>query len=311
MRILFFGTPQFALPSLQALVDSHHQIAAVVTQPDRPKGRKLHTVSPPVKIKADREGILCMQPYSLKEKGIEKQIKALSPDIAVVVAFGQIIPNWLLEFPPHGCLNLHASLLPSYRGAAPIQRALMDGVKETGISIMRLDSGIDTGPIYRQEKLEVTDDDTAVSLYIRLSELGARVLMQVIEEIEKGTAVLKPQDENLANYAPKIEKEEGEIKWLLPAEVIHNLIRALNPTPGAYTFFGSRRLKIWKTRKEPTMLQTKGKAGEILAAGRELLVATGTIPLAIVEVQPENKDRITGDEFVRGYRIKKGDKFGE
>lgn len=312
MRILFLGTPEFAVPSLEALTSSHHQVVAVVTQPDRPKGRKLRMVPPPVKVQAQTKGIVCLQTPSLKAGEIEKKIKAISPNIAVVVAFGQIIPDWLLGLPPQGCLNVHASLLPQYRGAAPIERAIMDGQKETGVSIMKLDSGLDTGPIYKQGKVEITDDDTTGFLYDKLAHLGARLLMQVIAEIEKEKAVLKPQDHSQASYAPKVNKEEGRIDWSLSAEKIHNLVRAFNPAPGAYTFFNSKRLKVWKTKARESYLGKISKqGGEVLVAGKELVVKTSTIPLEILEIQPENKDRMTGAEFVRGYRIKVGDKVGE
>lgn len=309
MRILFLGTPEFAVPSLKTLIGSSHEIVAVITQPDKPKGRKLQLAPPPVKEIALAHQFECLQPESLKEEGIQERVSKLAPDICVVVAYGKIIPSWLLELPPHGCLNIHASLLPRYRGAAPIQRAIMNGEKETGVSIMLLDEGMDTGPVLRQKAVRIAVDDNAGTLYDKLAAVGAELLGEVLDKIQEGKITSVPQDDSFATYAPKIEKDEGRIDWSLSAERIHNLVRALNPAPGAFTSYGNLRVKIWITRVEDGFGKTT--PGTILETKHSLVVATGIGALTLLRVQPENRDKMSGEEFVRGYRVKVGERLGQ
>lgn len=309
MRILFLGTPEFAVPSLKTLIGSSHEIVAVITQPDKPKGRKLQLAPPPVKEIALAHQFECLQPESLKEEGIQERVSKLAPDVCVVVAYGKIIPPWLLELPPHSCLNIHASLLPRYRGAAPIQRAIMNGEKETGVSIMLLDEGMDTGPVLRQKAVRIAVDDNAGTLYDKLAAVGAELLGEVLDKIQEGKITSVPQDDSFATYAPKIEKDEGRIDWSLSAERIHNLVRALNPAPGAFTSYGNLRVKIWITRVEDGFGKTT--PGTILETKHSLVVATGIGALTLLRVQPENRDKMSGEEFVRGYRVKVGERLGQ
>lgn len=309
MRILFLGTPEFAVPSLKTLIGSSHEIVAVITQPDKPKGRKLQLAPPPVKEIALAHQFECLQPESLKEEGIQERASKLAPDICVVVAYGKIIPPWLLELPPHGCLNIHASLLPRYRGAAPMQRAIMNGEKETGVSIMLLDEGMDTGPVLRQKAVMIAVDDNVGTLYDKLAAVGAELLGEVLDKIQEGKITSVPQDDSFATYAPKIEKDEGRIDWSLSAERIHNLVRALNPAPGAFTSYGNLRVKIWITRVEDGFGKTT--PGTILETKHSLVVATGIGALTLLRVQPENRDKMSGEEFVRGYRVKVGERLGQ
>lgn len=310
MRILFLGTPQFAVPSLKALTDSSHEVVAVVTQPDKPRGRKLRLSPSPVKELALGHKLECLQPGSLKEEDFKEKARVLAPDACVVVAYGKLIPSWLLGLPPRGCLNVHPSLLPKYRGAAPIQRAIMEGERQTGVTIMLLDEGMDTGPILKQEAVNMTEEDTTESLFEKLSLLGARLVKETLDEMERDGMTPIPQDDSLATYAPKIEKDERKIDWSRSAEQIHNLVRALNPAPGALTTHAGLELKVWATGVRENDLR-EAAPGTVLEAKHSLVVATASRLLELLEVQPANKDRMSGEEFARGYRVKVGERLGD
>jgi methionyl-tRNA formyltransferase len=309
MHILFLGTPEFAVPSLKALIGSPHRVLAVVTQPDKPRGRKLRLSPSPVKDLALAHGLECLQPESLNEEGFKDRAAELTPDACVVVAYGKLIPSWLLNLPPHGCLNVHASLLPKYRGAAPIQRAIMEGERQTGITIMLLDEGMDTGPGLKQAAVDITEDDISGTLYEKLALLGADLLRETLDEMEKDRITPIPQDDSLATYAPKIEKDEREIDWSRSAKEIRNLVRALNPTPGAFATYARLQLKVWATKVKDDFQEAP--PGTVLEAKHRLVAATASGAIELLEVQPANKDRMSGEEFSRGYRVKVGERFGD
>lgn len=318
MRIIFMGTPYFAIPSLKALLNSDHEVVAVATQPDRPRGRELKVSPPPIKEVSLENKIPIFQPATLKTDEIKLELSSLNPDLIVVVAFGQIIPPWLLELPHYGCINVHASLLPHYRGAAPIQRAIMDGCTKTGVTTMFMDEGLDTGKILLQSEVPISPDDTAGSLQEKLAGAGAKLLLKTIEELDQGRLHPRAQDDGQATSAHKIEKEDEIIRWHFSAEAIRNQIRALTPSPGAHTFFRGKRLKVWRAEKsrelgdfDPANGGAKSpRSGVIISLKQGLIVATGTEPLVLLEVQPEASRKMTGGEFISGYRVKVEEKLG-
>jgi len=310
LRIIFMGTPQFATPSLNALLKSQHQVIAVATQPDRPKGRHLNLKPSPVKKVALKHDIPVLQPPNLKNEDFKKTIIKLNPDIVVVVAFGQLIPSWLLSLPKHGCVNIHPSLLPKYRGAAPIQRAIMDGCVETGITIMLMDEGFDTGDILLQKKVPIFSQETAGELHDKLANLSPDLLLKTIQGLDSKTIKPIRQDDAEASFAPKIEKNDAKINWDNSAQEIKNLIRALNPVPGAYSLFENKRLKIFKSEEvREESLSPPGTITEI-KKGIGFKVCCGSNSLLILQVQPEAKKIMTAIEFSQGYQIKKGDVLG-
>lgn len=313
MRVLFMGTPDFAVAALKAIMNAGHTVVGAVTQPDKPKGRHLHLEPPPVKLVALEACLPVYQPQKLTD-GFKSTVAPLTPDVVVVAAYGKIIPKWLLELPRHGCINIHASLLPKYRGAAPVQRAIMSGEEETGITIMQIDEGLDTGDILLQEKISIGPNETASELESRLARLGAKLLVETLDKLAEGASIAQPQDGSQATYAAKIEKEETMIDWSVPAEKIRNTIRALNPHPGAHTYYQGMRVKIWRAELDLLDLQATSQAsvpGTVLFADSRsgLVVATATNPLRLEEVQPEGKNRMSGAEFVRGYRLSPGDRL--
>ncbi|MBI4744198.1 MAG: methionyl-tRNA formyltransferase [Actinobacteria bacterium] len=330
MKVIFIGTPKFALPTLEALINSSYKPELVITQPDRQKGRNLKPAPPPVKETALSHNIPVLQPFSIKSEDIKTQIEEIKPDFIVVAAYGQIIPGWLLSCPKYGCINVHASLLPKYRGAAPIQRAIMDGCEKTGITTMLMDEGMDTGKILLQKEVEISSEDTAETLENKLSETGAVLLLETLDKLIGGLIEPLEQNDDEATYANKIPKEETEIKWELPSEKIRDFVRALNPSPAAYTYYKNKRIKVFKVssplakgghREEPPFTKdnpplppfTKGGQGgffgEIVSVDKKLIVATGDGFLELVEVQPESKKRMSGEEFIRGYHLEISDKF--
>ena len=310
MRLVFMGTPDFALPSLKALTSSGHTLAAVVTQPDSPQGRGQHLFPPPVKMEAEAAGIKVLQPQKLKDPAFLDELGRLSPDLIVVVAFGRILRPEVLQLPRLGCMNVHASLLPKYRGAAPIAWAIIKGEKQTGVTTFKMDEGMDTGDIYLQEVVEIAPSDTAESLAIRLSEVGARLLLRTVEGIEAGTLTPTPQDPAQATPAPMLTKEQGEVDWRLPAHQIADLVRGLIPWPGAYTFYGEERWKLWDVMSKDT--PTDQKAGAILKVGKDgIEVAAGRGVVEIRELQPANGKRMSAREFVAGHHLEEGVALGE
>ena len=292
------------MPSLQELLASDIEVAAVVTNPDRPAGRKLQLQAPPAKQAAVDAGLEVLQPEKARDPEFQKRLRELGPDVATVVAYGKILPVSVLEIPPLGFVNLHFSLLPAYRGAAPVQRALMEGVKETGASVMVLTEGMDEGPVLGERVVEVRDEDTAGSLGARLAEVGAPLLVETIQAYATGDIVPAEQDHEAATYAPKITTEEARIDWTKSATAIRNLVRGLNPAPGAWTTLRETRLKVLQADHR----EGAGRPGEIVD-GRELVVATGAGALALTEVQPAGKRAMSGSELARGLRPASGESF--
>jgi len=311
MRIVFMGTASFACPSLRVLLGSPHEVVAVVTQPDRPRGRGLELSACPVKELAracERMPIL-LQPEKVREESFLQEIEALRPDLIVVAAFGQILPRRLLEMPPLGCVNVHASLLPRYRGAAPVHHALLNGETETGVTLMFMDEKMDTGDIICQERIPILPEDNRGSLEARLADLGAQILVRILPLLAKGEAPRTPQSHEKATYAPMIRREDQELDWKVSALSLHNRVRALAPSPGACTSFRGHLLKVWGTEAVPH--DSQGDPGEIIRLTPSgPLVQTGAGSLLLREVQPESRKRLSGEEYVRGYRISVGDRLG-
>ncbi len=311
MRVIYLGTPDFAVPCLERLVQGGYDVAGVVTQPDRPRGRGQKTGVSPVKACALKWGLPVHQPERVADPVFIEAVRALAPEVMVVVAFGQKIPALLLTLAPLGCINVHASLLPEYRGAAPIHRAIIDGRRETGVTTIYLDEGWDTGDIILQRRVPITCEDTVGALHDRLAEAGAGLLLETLAAIARGEAPRTPQDESRAFYARKLTNTDGAIPWSRDAGAIHNLVRGMNPWPGAYTWYGGALLKVWKTQpvsggSEPASPQP----GEVLAVDRDgILVAAGRGKLRLLEVQPEGGRRMSGADFARGRRLEAGTSF--
>jgi methionyl-tRNA formyltransferase len=309
LKIVFMGTPDFAVPSLKALHDNGHNVLAVVTQPDRPKGRGRKLTPPPVKKAALRLGYPVLQPETVRTGEFHREMQRLSPELYVVTAFGQLLPQSLLDIPTRGAINVHASLLPRYRGAAPIQWTIINGDRETGVTTMMMDKGMDSGDILMKEMTEIGPDETAASLHDRLKEMGARTLIRTLQRLQDGTLERIPQDPEKATYAPLLKKTDGRIDWSLPAEQIERLIRGLNPWPGAFTFSEGMRLKIFKASVQ--------KRGTHLAPGTilecypgELRIATGKGALAVQEIQGASGKRLNIDDFLCGCRLPDGTCLG-
>jgi methionyl-tRNA formyltransferase len=307
-KVVFMGTPQFAVPTLNALHESRHEIAAVVTQPDRPKGRGRKVAPPPVKERALALGYSVHQPESVKSKKVYQTLSDLDPDVFVVVAFGQIIPKRLLLLPKRCAVNLHASLLPKYRGPAPIQWAIINGDKETGVTSMCMDEGTDTGDIFLSEKVGIAATDTSATLHDKLSRAGARLMIETLDGLANGSIRSTPQDSSRASYAPLLSKKNGHIDWKRPAIELANLIRGLTPWPGAFTFCGDMRLKILKA--DPMDIETDQPPGTVLSAfPGELRIATGKGALLIQEIQGTSGKCLETKDFLCGCSIEPGSVF--
>lgn len=306
MIVVFFGTPAFAIPTLERL-SGVHEVSGVMTQPDRPRGRNLSVKAAPVKVLALDKHIPILEAESVRDAALWRELEATAPDVIVVAAFGQIIPKELLEIPRYGCINVHASLLPRYRGAAPIQRALMDDMDRTGITIMQMDEGMDTGDILRQTEVLIGPEDDAGLLGAKLAEAGAESVIDVLAEIEAGTTRPRAQDAGQATYAPPLRKEESEIDWTWPGLRITNLIRALGPAPGAYTQWRGKRLKMKKARSVPH----ETSPGMVDVHGESLFIGSGQGAVELLRVQPEGKQEMSAAEFVRGYRPVSGERMGD
>ncbi|HEY8348387.1 MAG TPA: methionyl-tRNA formyltransferase [Clostridia bacterium] len=317
MRIVFMGTPDFAVPCLEALVSSGYDVAAVVTQPDKPVGRSQSVLKPPaVKEAAIRLGISnILQPAKVRTPEFAETIRRLEPDVIVTAAYGKILPKSILDIPKHGCINVHASLLPKYRGAAPIQWALINGESKTGITTFFMDEGMDTGDIILMKETEIDPDMNAQELFDRLKFLGAEALLETLEALRNGTITRTPQDHSKATYVTMMTRETGLIDWNKSAVEIHNLVRGTDPWPGAYTFYGGKRLKIWKTAvwHDPGVI-LPGTAGEarpgtlLKCLKQALIVATGSGLLAVTELQFENARRMSVAEC--GHNMDVGEVFG-
>jgi methionyl-tRNA formyltransferase len=303
MRIVFIGTGEIGVPTLQALLQSgEHELVGVVTGQDKPVGRDQRIEPSAIKKTVAEKQISLLQPKRIKDRDSVEQIRALAPDAIVVMAYGQILPREILEIPATACLNLHVSLLPRHRGAAPIQAAIIAGDRETGITVMYMDEGLDTGDILLQHKIGIRPDDTGGSLHDRLGELAPRALLESLRLLANGKAPRIPQDKALATYASKLNREHGRIDWSAPAEVIERTIRAFNPWPGAFMLLDEKsgraqKLKIFRA----TLFEQRGKSGEIIHFyERGLIVAAGARALSLEEVQLEGKRRMSGSDFVRG-----------
>lgn len=309
MRVVFMGTPDFSVGSLKALAEAGHEIVGVVSQPDKPKGRGKNLQPTPVKAAALELGLEVYQPKKVRDPEFIKVLEELRPDVIVVAAFGQIIPDQILELAPFGCINVHASLLPKYRGASPIQWAVIDGEKESGVTIMQMDSGLDTGDMISKVIVPLEKDETGGSLFDKLSEAGAKLLVETLPSIENGTAVREKQpEESTTAYAGMIQKSLGNIEWKCAAEELERLIRGLNPWPSAYTKLDGKTLKIWKAEvMEDDERAADAEAGTILKADPHgFWVKTGKGVLNILELQMEGKKRMESAAFLRGYQVNEG-----
>lgn len=305
MRIVFAGTPDFAVPTLNALVASNHQLVGVYTQPDRPSGRGRKLTASPVKGVAEQYGIPVYQPVSLREADAIQQLRDLQPEVMVVVAYGLILPTEVLEIPTKECINIHASLLPRWRGAAPIQRAIISGDQQTGVTIMRMQATLDTGPAILQRSIPI-QQQTSAELFEQLAEIGAEALMSVITTIESDTTQIQVQDESLATYAKKISKEEARLDWQLPAQVLARQVRGFNPWPVANTVLNDKILKIWQAQPITQSLEnnTGLQPGQIIADGRkQFQVVTGDGLLELVEVQLPGGKRLSATQFLNAHQV--------
>lgn len=296
-RIVFMGTPDFAVPVLEKLIETQN-VGGVVTQPDRPAGRGRQLQPPPVKVTAESANIPVYQPRSLKSEEAAEPLRAWQPDMIVVAAFGQILRPHVLDLPPQGCLNIHASLLPRWRGASPIHHAILAGDRETGISLMQMDVGLDTGPVYVQEAIPIRPDETAATLHDRLAELGAEMIEKHLDRILKGELTAAPQDDTTSTYAPMIKKEEGQIDWQQPAANIDRLVRAMTPWPGAFTTWHGKNLKILKAY--PIEKAGSGEPGFVVEEGDGAAVLTGSGRLVLETIQLAGKTATAVEDFLRG-----------
>lgn len=309
MRIVFFGTPDFAVPSLRALVGEGFEVAAVVTQPDRPHGRsRSRGIAPPVKRAAVDEGIPVLQPANPNEPAVLEDIRRLEPALGVVVAYGHILKQTLLDVPARGMVNVHASLLPRLRGAAPIEHAILEGDEDTGVTIMEMVARMDAGPIVHQVATPIAPDETGGELTERLAELGALALVEGLALLDIDAAIVRRQNDDEATYAPKITRELARIRWEEPASRIARQVRAFDPRPGAWTYLGEREVKLFGPRVADAAPQ-RGTPGEVLAVDPALRIATGDGVLQIIDVQPAGRQRMGASEWVRGRGVGRGDRF--
>jgi methionyl-tRNA formyltransferase len=308
MRIVFMGTPEFACPTLRTLIERGEQVVAVVTQPDRPKGRGQQTLPPPVKLLAQLHGIPVLQPVKVRHPDAIEEIRGLKPDLIVVIAFGQILPKALLEIPGKGCINVHASLLPRYRGAAPLNWCIINGERETGVTTMLMDVGLDTGDMLLKRTTPIDPDEDTLSLHDRLSRIGAELLAETIDLAAQGRLAPEKQDDALTCYAPMLKKEDGLIDWGKDAPGIKNLVRGMTPWPGAYSYLDDKLLKVYRVQSA----SGTGTPGEVLAAGRDgIEVACGEGSVIIHELQLEGKKRLPAAEFLAGCKLEPGVSLGK
>ena len=310
MKLVFCGTPEFAVPSLEKLASSGFDVKLVVTQPDRPQGRGMTLTAPPVKQMAVRLGLPVTQPDKIKNnEEFRRQLTEIAPEAIIVVGYGRIIPPWMLQLPPRGNINVHASLLPKYRGAAPIQWSIASGDTVTGVTTMQLDEGLDTGAILLQREMAILPEDTAATLSPRLAAMGADLLIETLHGLEEGKVDALPQDHSRATLAPILKKEDGLVNFQRTAVEIHNRLRAFQPWPGAYTTFRGKTLKIIAAR--PVAESTAIPSGELRVAGDRLLAGCGAgTVMELLQVQPEGKKAITAREFISGYRPVERERLG-
>ena len=305
MKIIFMGTPDFAVGTLEGLIEAGHQVVLAVTQPDKPKGRGKAMQSPPVKVAAEAHNIPVFQPEKVRRPECVEELKKYEPQLIVVAAFGQILPKEILEMPQYGCINVHASLLPKYRGAAPIQWAVIEGEEYAGVTIMQMDVGLDTGDMISQVKVKLDKKETGGSLFDKLAVAGASLCVQTIADIEAGTAVRTKQSEEEATHVGMISKQMGELDFSKPAAELERLIRGLNPWPSAYTWLNGKNLKIWEAETIPG--GDPAMAGTVAGTdGSSIWINTGNGILVLKEVQLEGKKRMSCDAFLRGYEVVTG-----
>jgi methionyl-tRNA formyltransferase len=310
MKLVFCGTPQFAVPTLERLISAGHDMALVVTQPDRPQGRGLALAASPIKQCAERHKIKIQQPEKIKNNAeFRTSVESINADAIIVVGYGRIVPAWMLSLPRHGNINLHGSLLPKYRGAAPIQWAIAEGETISGATTMRLNEGLDTGPILLQRELAIDPDETAITYNRRLSEVGAELMLETLGRLDNGSIASRPQDDRQASLAPILTKEDGLANFNWPARKIYNRFRGFQPWPGCYTFFRGKKLAITSAKPEAVEGKT---AGELILDRERLFVVCGeNTALELMEVRPEGKRKISAAEFVRGYRPQTAEKLGQ
>lgn len=307
-RIIFMGTPDFAVPSLNALIQSSHEVAAVITQPDRPKGRGKKLSPPPVKVAACEAAVPVLQPAKIKTESFLAELKSYRPDLIVVVAYGRILPAAILELPPLGCINVHGSLLPRHRGAAPIQWAVIEGDRQSGVTIMQMDVGMDTGDILLPAAIDLAEDETAGTLFNKLAQLGAETLLAALDRLQAGSLPPVSQDHGSATKAPPLKKEMGLVDWSKPAAELHCLIRGLDPWPCGYSFLNNKRFRLFSPKVIPRNIN-EPPGTILLADSNGILVATGEDALLIKEIQPEGKKRLSVESFLCGHSAAPGSSF--
>lgn len=311
MRIIFMGTPDFSVGTLEALADAGHDVCLVVTQPDKPKGRGKEMQFTPVKEAALKRGIEVYQPRRVREPECVEKLREYQADVIVVIAFGQILPKEILELTPYGCINVHASLLPKYRGAAPIQWAVIEGEKISGVTTMQMDEGLDTGDMLLKTEVELSADETGESLHDKLAAAGASLCVETLKALEEGTVTPKKQGESPTAYAKMLNKTMGDIDWTRSAVEIERLVRGLNSWPGTYTKWNGKVVKIWRAEpSEQTAVQNKAEPGTVVKVEKDrVLVQTGDGLLAILELQLPGKKRMDTGAFLRGYSLEAGEVF--
>ncbi|MEG6585995.1 methionyl-tRNA formyltransferase [Dendrosporobacter sp. 1207_IL3150] len=310
LRVVFMGTPDFAVPCLEMLVKEKYEVVAVVTQPDRPKGRGQKLMPSPVKEFALNNGLQVIQPAKIKTPEFEHKLSELNPDIIIVVAFGQILSKRILEIPPLGCINVHASLLPRYRGAAPIHWAVINGETSTGVTTMFMDVGLDTGDMILKAEIAISDSDNTGDIHDKLKELGAITLRDTMTLVQQQKVKRVPQNVDEATYAPLLNKDIEKIDWNLSATQIHNLVRGLNPWPGAYCLYQNKILKIWRTRVHEADVSTSRPGRVMMVTNEGILIEAGRGVIEILELQPESKKRMLARDCACGYCINVGEIFG-
>lgn len=304
MKIVFMGTPDFAVPCLESIVNAGHNVVGVFTQPDKPKGRGYTLTPPPVKVKAEQYDIPVYQPAKLRDGEVYEILKKLNPDCIVVVAYGKILPEDILNLPPFGCINVHASLLPKYRGAAPIQWSVINGETESGVTTMYMDAGLDTGDMIMKKSCPIDENMTAGQLHDKLSEMGAQLIVETLAAVENGTAKREKQDDNLSCYSPMLDKTLCKIDWTKSNLEIHNKVRGLNPWPVAASSLNGKRVKIFSTK----LNSDSGAPGEVISLS-PLTVACGQGSVVLLELQLEGKKRMDAAAFLNGHSLRVFDKF--
>lgn len=310
MKAVFLGTPEFAVPTLEAMVSAGFDVQAVFTQPDRPKGRGQDLSSSPVKEAARRLGLPVMQPAKVRLPEVVEQLRALAPQVMVVVGYGQIIPQSIIDIPPLGIINVHASLLPKYRGAAPIQWAIANGETVTGVTTMQIDAGLDTGAILLKAETAIGPEETALDISPRLARIGAGLLIETLRQVEKGEILPTPQNEAEASWAPILTRDHGLIDWSQPAQVIANRARGFLPWPGAWTWFRGKRMNLWRVR--PAGVESPAIPGSLFSSGKHLFASCGRgETVEILELQQEGRKRLSAEAFLNGTRLQPGDILGE